>query len=308
MSSANLSGGDILACEICGKGPIDRRVGRNVTIVRCRGCGTCRVDHQLECLSCADGGEYWEKNGSPDFNRVLYVRRLRQARQFLNRFADQLNLRAMPASSIVDYGCGIGAFISEADAQGLIVAGCDLSLPDEAIVARQPWRTSRFTALQVPWEIDLTTAQARVVLLLDVLEHHPHPASLIAQFTSAEFLVVKVPNGRGPLGMLSSLVFPVHQGLYDRLALVGDIAPHLWAFTDHGLSAAMKGSGFSSIGRLRIAEVGMDASKRSRSVRRGPMSFLLGLSGVILSALSPFWSESIFRVYKRSSNTPEADG
>ncbi len=306
MNLEVLSVRDSGICQICGTGSLRSREGRNVTIHRCGRCGTSRIDHRPESKSSDDGGDYWKSNGNPEFNKVLYTRRALQGRLFLKRFAVALDLRSMPDSSVVDYGCGMGAFVSEAEQYSLAVAGCDLSLPDQTILSRQPWRSLRFTTLATPWEIDRTTELARVVLLLDVLEHHANPKSFVEKLANSEIVVIKVPNSWGPLGLLSRVCFPLSEGLYDRLALVGDVAPHLWSFTDRGLSDMMLRTGFRSVGRMRIAEVGVEASSRSRSGAKGRLGgWALGFAGGVLALISPLWSESIFRVYRRTIGTEQ---
>ena len=291
-------------CSICNGSERRFKAGRRVDRATCSKCRTTEIFHnESQSDAAADSSQYWEKNGTDAFNTALFARRVTQANQFLDKFKDQLDLGSLDAKYMVDYGCGLGAMVAAAQQTGLLIFGSDVSLPVEETAESQSWRNGRFIQLDHPWQqTDDRIQNAKCVFLLDVLEHHRTPSELIDGFKGADCFVIKVPNARGPLSVLASRMFNLSESLYGRLALVGDVAPHLWFFTSNGLDQLMARSGFSPVGGLKLVEVGAEAGARARSSVLGGLAFkTLSVPGATLALLALIWSDAVFRVYWRSS-------
>lgn len=273
---------------------------------KCKACGSSKITHLAGPIADDNLESYWEQNADDDFTVALFARRSKQARSFLNRYLNVLGLRKLPSSAVFDYGCGLGAMVTVGEELNFKISGSDLSVPRQSWIASQSWRAERFVQLDEPWQVPrMTVGKARCIFLLDVLEHNDRPLEFLETFNDAECFIIKVPNVRGPLGLVASASFRVNGWLFNRLALVGDIAPHVWFFTRKGLDTLMSRRGFSPVGSLNTAEVGVEAGARARNeTKRNLTAVPLGAIGAVLGLISPLWSESVFRVYWRVGGTP----
>ena len=109
----------------------------------------------------------------------------------------------------------------------------------------------------------------------------------------------------GPIGTISRwLSYFGLYGLLNSLLLVGDVSPHLYFFTEKGLTSILERHGFHKISKLKLEEVGAELPQRIRAGEpiSGWKKYLLILAGKGFELLSPFWPDT--EVYLFSYESP----
>lgn len=98
------------------------------------------------------------------------------------------------AGLVVDVGCGRGITLDYLREHGVDVLGCDMGEATPIKERIRPYLRYRVDAVDLPSHI---RDQAKVLLLLDVLEHLPAPAEFLSRlrmaFPGCETVVVTVP-------------------------------------------------------------------------------------------------------------------
>jgi SAM-dependent methyltransferase len=276
----------------CGK---DLKAYVSETSVRCwscTGCGTLVIRHQPL------NAEYkpWNMTSlTPVFLKALRLRREKQATQIAGSFQDILQL-----GTVLDYGCGQGAFVQALlsagfDAVGADISleGCDNELPD-----------GRFKPLAGEWA--LPQSAASTFCMLDVLEHCQNPLAFLKEILARgyPYLLVKVPMLNGPIGTGAQLLTAIGKtSLLRRLLLAEDVSPHCSFFTRHGLINTAAAAGFSLERAVRIADVGPEFPGRLRNkdgdVRLGIRRPILVVAGFLLETIAPLWSDTEVFLFRR---------
>ncbi len=177
-----------MTCRFCG----DRVVANghvcndrpDLTIGVCRSCGLA----QVRDFSHASEGHYAAADYFPD---DLAAVRARERNWNIERVARLRRL--LPDAgrlTVLDFGCGCGGFLEQAQGAFGAVIGFDLSRRVVESHLAEGWRC--INALDdVPADID-------AILLFHVLEHVPEPwvllANLCIRFRGAAHVVLEVPN------------------------------------------------------------------------------------------------------------------
>lgn len=251
--------------------------------------GTLWVRHR----TTSDAVNPWDVASiTPDFAEALIKRRRIQGRQIIRRYGAVLR-----TGTVLDYGCGHGAFLAQLLAAGVDAAGCDIGVPLDLHATRR----ERFHLLDEPWAIPQGGPWTTVVLL-DVLEHHSQPVEFVRAL-GAPNLLIKVPLKTGPIGLVARLALRSNRtALMETLLLVGDVSPHLIFFTAKGLDTVLTQAGYVRKSMLRQADVGLELPKRIRGGLAPSNRLLsLGLSagGSALAAVATIWSDTATFHYVR---------
>jgi hypothetical protein len=219
------------------------------------------------------------------YSAALMQRRQKQGEQILRHFSAVLR-----AGSVLDYGCGQGAFLTQMVKAGIDARGADIGSPEFAHAAHP----ERFERLTQPWQLSEHGPYTTVVLL-DVLEHHPSPAEFLRAL-GAENLIIKVPMVNGPIGRAArAAAKPGKPALLETLLLVDDVSPHLSFFSAKGLDAVAGRAGYVRRGVLRHADVGGELPLRIRgglTPESPALHVALGLAGRAAEFIAPVWSDT----------------
>jgi hypothetical protein len=233
---------------------------------------------------------------TPVFMGALRSRRDKQAKQIISSFRGLFE-----RGTVLDYGCGQGAFVQELTAAGLKAIGADLSL--EGCDGNIP--QDRFIPLPGEWSIPQT--DAKTVCLLDVLEHSQNPLAFLEALQARfQYIVIKVPMLRGPIGLGSQTLTALgNTSLMQRLLLTEDISPHCSFFTRRGLIALAARSGLLLEQSIRIPDVGPELPNRLRSsagdVEAGFVRSVLVIVGGVLQLIAPLWSDTEVFIFRRQA-------
>lgn len=250
-----------------------------IDVTRCPACGSLWINHSGPRLA---DSTWQEPDITPAFLRALAKRRERQATTILRV------VRALPAP-LLDYGCGQAVLFDRARAAGLDVWASDLALPAGSLADGAP----RFVPIERPWEVpDPPAPHDRwgTVVMLDVLEHHPDPASFLAALP-ASTVVVKVPLLSGPVGLTARTLARVGRGArFEALALTGEANPHRVFLTAKGLRRLFAPR--QLVRRVSLADVGTELPERMTGTDHGIAAVPLRLAGAALAAISPVWSDT----------------
>lgn len=257
----------------------------------CEQCGSLWADHS----SRRDGTPWKDLEVPEEFVGALRQRRLRQATEILERFPE------LRTGSVLDYGCGQGAFVSTAAQAGVDIVGCDLDVHAPGRLVED----DRLIELPAPWAIPDGTW--RTVTLLDVLEHHPDPASFLDALPG-EQLLVKVPLATGPLAKAARVTARAGSpALLDALFLVDDVSPHEVLFSSRGLVAVAERAGWQLVRTHRLADVGTELPDRLRMSGpwRSPLLRpLVAGAGGATALLAKAWSDTEVSLFQRNPPVP----
>lgn len=264
----------------------------DVILRRCSHCKSLNAAHR----GAVKVGDYWNSEQTPDwYLDALGGRRKLQAK----KLARWCRLQGV-SSPVLDYGTGQGHFVTALRSAAMVAVGCDLagsslsrSLPDLLEVKR-------------PWEIP--SMDVGTMSLLDVLEHHATPSEFLRQLM-ADYVLIKVPNARGPLAIASRALRSRWPGPLRGLFLVGDISPHLWYPTRQGLLQLARSAGWDVVFVRSIPEVGIELPDRLRGSAQGQVSsrhslYVLKFLGLLLQTTGRWWSDSHVLLLRR--NVPRA--
>jgi 2-polyprenyl-3-methyl-5-hydroxy-6-metoxy-1,4-benzoquinol methylase len=219
-------------CIVCGDAPrpVFRR-GR-LCVVRSPGCGLewQRPFPGAQRLRELYAGDYFVRWGAHDPAALERVRAMKQAsyRPVLREIA-----KLRPGGRLLDLGCAMGFLLEAAEQAGY--EGFGLELAPAAVAAAK----RRFGARVAPGGLDAAAFPGvgfDVITMIDVLEHAPDPAGLLAQ--ARERLV--------PGGVLAA-VLPNAASLVRRL--LGSRWPHyaeehLFHWTPRALARQLSEAGF----------------------------------------------------------------
>lgn len=217
-----------------------------------------------------------------EFVDALRERRLTQATEILDLAGRSLGA----IGPLLDYGAGQGAFVATAAARGIDAVGCDLDVA--------PGKVAQVTILPTPGPWAWPDGHWRTVSMLDVIEHHPDPRTLLAE-VPADCLIAKVPTARGPLTLAARGAARLGVGgPLEAIFLVDDPSPHLVLFTRRGLASTLRRAGWTVRARAAITEVADELPMRMRlsaGVAR-PAAVVLGVVGRVLGWIGPWWSDT----------------
>ncbi|MGQ0809792.1 MAG: class I SAM-dependent methyltransferase [Nitrospiraceae bacterium] len=204
--------------------------GRGVK--QCRRCGLLTKDprpaaeellrwYQRDYWTCYEG----EQRGTARYNLYHHV---------LNR----LQQASPRTGTVVDVGCGMGAFLTQCRERGWYGIGFD---PSGSAVARA--RAEGHEAYECAWPpCRLTDESVDAVIFLNVLDHLPSPFAALREawrvLRQGGWLYVRVPNG------------PLHLKLARLLALGGceDVTiMHLYGFGRRALRHHVPRAGFDQV-------------------------------------------------------------
>lgn len=208
-------------CPVCGSSSAPRRIGK------CSSCG-----HRWLQLSAAQQRRFEQSIYSDDYYRDDPV---------LSDSFDQLLTRdilpRLSGRSVLDVGCGDGAFLAAGRRHGLQVEGIDISPASEARC-----RSRGLPAVAGDYRTYGFNGRFDAVTMWDVIEHLPSPRLFLARtrelLNPGGLLIAKVPMF-GRLSVMLSAAFPCAAG-----ALLG--APgHLQYFTRSTLGRTIESEGFA---------------------------------------------------------------
>lgn len=219
-------------CYVCGRatrGLLDLPV---CELVQCGQCGHVQAaagaNHSEEATMVYSHAGYAGFRDDPVFRATL-------EKEVRSRLANIVP----PPARILDVGCGNGAFLRVAKAEGYEVLGIDTSVAAVELCQRQGFAAQAISidseSLQREWDI---------VSFWDVLEHIPDPMPVLARarslLRSGGCIVIKVPSPRARAYRLLRLV--------PSLARVALLVPgHVTFFSPLSLRIALKNSGFALI-------------------------------------------------------------
>ncbi len=181
-------------CPVCGAGGAKRAQKiEATTILRCRSCGVGWWDFS----SCSfdafyEKGYYFARDSSPGVGYEDYDA-LKPAQRATSRLRlEKIRKVTGRPSSLLDVGCGLGHFLSEAKADGWKVTGFEVS---------------RFAAQEVRRRLDIDVVDGDlgrishtfdVVTAWDVFEHVPDPLAFLVScrrlLTQDGILIVSTGN------------------------------------------------------------------------------------------------------------------
>lgn len=202
-------------------------------MVRCGGCGLewQRPFPSPQRLRELYAGDYFQRWGARDPESFERVRAIKQAscRELLAELA-----RLRPGGKLLDLGCAMGFLLEAAEQAGFQGFGLDLN-PEAVGIAKQ-----RFGDRVALGELDASAFPGVVfdaVTLVDVLEHVPDPAALLAQV-----------HGRLAAGGVLAVLLPNAASLTRRL--LGRRWPHytpehLFFWTPAALERQLASAGFA---------------------------------------------------------------
>jgi SAM-dependent methyltransferase len=225
-------------CIACGDAPVRVFQRREQTVVRSPGCG---LEWQQpfpspERLRELYAGDYFQRWGARDPAALDRVRAMKRAtyRELLATLA-----RLHPGGRLLDVGCAMGFLCEAAEQAGFESFGLDLN--PEAVRFCQP----KFGDRVVLGELGASAFPGlsfHAVTLIDVLEHVPDPAALLAEVHAR-----LVPGG--VLAALLPNTASVTRRLFGRRW--PHYAPeHLWFWTPAALRRQLAASGFE-VGEIR---------------------------------------------------------
>lgn len=275
-----------LVCHCCNGNQAKLHNSNKVATSYCRGCGTLAATHFINDVIA----EPWNMASvTTTFKEALEFRRKQQAGYLIKKLNPVLKNK-----TILDYGCGQGAFVNFLLEQGHNCWGCDLELTN--CDSKVP--SDRFIAITEPWMTPSTSVD--LVTLLDVLEHSPNPQSFLRELNDigVKELLIKVPNFSGPVAIGARFLARFGKvALLEKLLLVEEISPHHSYFTIKGLRRLLNAAGYSVKKALSFPDVGPELPKRFRTADGTPVSGLiaLGMTGVGagLQLIAPIWSDTI---------------
>jgi 2-polyprenyl-3-methyl-5-hydroxy-6-metoxy-1,4-benzoquinol methylase len=159
-----------VACALCGRDDDETLFHKDgFAIVRCRGCGLVYVNPRLAVAALTE--LYHEQAISP---AAYYVRTEAQDER---SFAARLRLieRYRPPGSLLDLGCGPGAFSAVAHARGWRTMGLDVN-PRSVAHCRSRGLEAICGVFPSP---ALAGQTFDVIVMNDFIEHLPDPASAL---------------------------------------------------------------------------------------------------------------------------------
>lgn len=259
--------------------------------------GSLLVEHRMT----TERDDPWDvATITESFAEALRLRRARQGKRIIRRFADVLG-----RGRVLDYGCGQRAFLDQLLAAGYDATGCDVGVPGAGL-PRSGDSGDRFIKLDHPWAMPSAGSWTTLVLL-DVLEHHPSPGVFLRSLGSPSFLLIKVPLLTGPIGRLALAgVRAGRPALMEKLLLVGDVSPHVCFFTAVGLDRVAESAGYVRRRRLNLADVGVEMPDRIRGLADvpTPVRAAMAASGAGLAAIAPLWPDTAVFMYEKVSRSP----
>ena len=223
-------------CPLCGREP--RQFGVDFQGLHLARCGACRLEFQhprpvFDQLAAAVYTAGYHPAGHETVDRC---RERTFARQ-LSRL--ERHVRRLPAT-VLDVGCGAGAFLGYARGRGWEVGGTDISVTE---AARR--HGARVREGQLP-DIDFGAVRFDAVRLNHVLEHTQDPLRELRQarrlVADDGVLLVGVPNLAGLSIRLKS--WQSRLGLKRRPWKHYGALHHLWFFTPATLAALVEAAGF----------------------------------------------------------------
>ena len=223
-------------CPLCGREPRPFGVDfQGLHLARCDACGL-QFQHPrpvFEQLAAAvyTPGYHPEGHETVDSSRErTFARQMRRLERYVRR---------RPAT-LLDVGCGAGAFLGYARSRGWEVGGTDISVTQDA-----RGHGVRLWEGQLP-EIRFAGARFDAVRLNHVLEHTPDPLRELRQarrlVAGDGVLLIGVPNLAGLSIRLKSLQSRL--GLKRRRWKHYGALHHLWFFTPPTLAALVEAAGF----------------------------------------------------------------
>lgn len=247
-------------CPLCSRAP--RRFGvdfQGFALARCSTCGL-QFQHPRPVFAQLAAAVY-APGYHPDGHETVDRGRERTFARQLGRL--ERIVRRRPAT-LLDVGCGAGAFVGYARARGWTVDGTDIRVTGEA---RR--HGARLREGQLP-DIDFGGARFDAVRLNHVLEHTPDPLRELrgARRVVADdgVLLIGVPNLAGWSVRLKSLQSRL--GLKRRRWKHYGALHHLWFFTPATLAALVEAAGF------RVAH--WETPAEERAGRSGRLRALAG--------------------------------
>lgn len=229
------------ACPACTKpsGELSLVVEEFFRLARCHSCGTEFFSREKSDSAKVRDSAYWE-----DYKFEVYgdpsVRREFEGRY--QRLVDLAEQRVGPITSLLDFGCGIGNFVSYASSRGVRAVGADVDA--RAVELGCSRGLDIITADEVDSRIPDSSLDAAT--MWDVIEH------LLDPHQGLQDLVRKVRPGGALLFETPDAGFPVRRAILWLHARSGgriDLTDpfyyleHRTYFTEAGLRALLERSG-----------------------------------------------------------------
>jgi len=237
-------------------------------------CPVCRLEfqHPRPLFDQLEDAVYNESYHPEDHRNVDGTR----ARIFMRQLSQLEGYMSASPATVLDVGCGAGAFLDFASERGWEVAGTDVAVTN---VVRQ-------SGVKV-WEgtlsgIAFTAERFAAIRFNHVLEHTQNPLAELQRartlITDDGVLLVGVPNIAGLSIRLKSL--QSRMGLKDQCWKHYGALHHLWFFTPATLSALVQKAGFEVLAWETPVTDRSDRSGWISAVTRAPLE-VLGLGGIL---------------------------
>lgn len=199
-------------------------------LFRCRCCDCCRIDEERPPLALLYN-DYYVNDTAQRLSGVFQF-----CWRLLRRWKAQRILHATaPNARVCDIGCERGELLHVLQQHGRQVVGTQLS-PSAADFARQRFGIDVF--IGEIWAAPFAHHSFDAVLMINVLEHLPHPEAYLAHvrrmLRSGGTFWVEVPNAGSWTARLCGKRWLHH-----------DPDHHLWSFTAANLAALLSRYGFT---------------------------------------------------------------
>ena len=214
-------------------------------VYECINCKTLAIEHlyidKKETIKDYYSNDYY--NQILLENSLLSTRK-RQALRILD-FISKISKKNL---ELIDYGCGKGVFLKEANKLGYKkLIGVESSiksidtLKKEFRMIRVKFQNNKIEFKTI--EKDLNKSNTRVFIALDVIEHFSKSnlinwlESILEEFSFPRYLVIKVPSRKGFLFKIAYFLakYKIAKKPLHQLLQIGTYPPHFLYFSKMGL-------------------------------------------------------------------------
>lgn len=257
-------------CKFCGAGAIRVQYRlSSFTMYRCHACGVVFIDPFLsdDDVSILFDALYAGKEPKTLAKEVIALYSQERDNTALDAdHADYLNIirRYVPQGRLLDVGCGSGAFLAHAEAEGFVGEGIEVSAEAARVAVDQFGSTVHVGKLE---NAGLPENSYDVITMIDFLEHVPNPHDLLREarraLTPEGILLVALPNFRSLLGGIAHLLYRASAGrIKGPLETIYPLT-HFYYYTPRTIRAVLEQHGF---GVPAVLQEGTDLRQLGLSV------------------------------------------